>query len=203
MGGYIKSIDDESICTMLAQRFSDVWIPAGHHAHVPGHNETFIGQLRRHRTSEQLFDGTHALERVSHRLAYSLGGGPVNGGPVPTTLPPRRRWHWLLNAGSGQLILPTRKSICTVLDLVLQPTSKVDYVVFDAQVGPTTSGAFELHPGNPLVPQTVLIGSMTVCMMVLDCPIDQQLPNPTPAQQPDPPTADPRGETPINNVPVP
>ena len=198
VGGYIKSTDDGDICSMLTLRFSNAGINPGHPAHVPGHNETFIDQLRRHRAAEQLFDGTHAHERVSHRLAHSCLGRDV-----PHTLPPRRRWHWLLNAGSGQLIAATRSSICTILDQVLQSTSKIDYVVFDAQVAPTVSGSFEVHPGNPLVPPTVLVGSMTVCMMVLDCPLDQQLPNPTVRQQPDPPPPDPRGEQPINNIPVP
>ena len=198
MGSYIKSTDDGDICSMLTLRFSNAAINPGHPAHVPGHNESFLGQLRRHRTAEQLFDGSHALERVSHRLAHSTGLGHV-----PKTLSPRRRWHWLLNTGSGQLITATCTSICTILDQVLQPTSKVDYVLFDAQVAPTVSGSFEVHPGNPLVPPTVLLGGMKVCMMVLDCPLDQQLPNPTPAQQPEPPPPDPKGEHPINNIPVP
>jgi hypothetical protein len=198
VGSYIKSSDDGDICSMLTFRFSNTTINSHHPAHVPGHNETFIGQLRRHRVAERLFDGTHALERVSHRLAYSVGRGPT-----PTTMGPRKRWHWLLNAASGQLIPATRNSICTILDQVLQPISTVDYVTFDAQVAHTASGHFEVHPNNPTVPQTVLIGGLTVCLMVLDCPLDQQLPNPTPAQQPDPPLPDPRGETPINNIHVP
>jgi hypothetical protein len=196
VGSYIKSLDDVAICTMLTQRFSNVSIPASHPAHVGGHNETFIGQLRRHATAERLFDNLHPLDRVSHRLAMSLGGGPV-----PTTAGPRVRWHWLLNVASGNLLAPTRTSISSVLDQVLRSTSTVDYVVFDAQVAPTASGSFELHPGNPSVPQTVLIGGMKVCMMVLDCPADNQLPGDG-GLQPDPPT-NPGGETPINNVNVP
>src|SRR5216684_1653712 len=148
MGGYIKSTDDDAICAMLTERFSDAAISNTHPAHVPGHAESFIGQLRRHRGSERLFDGLHALERVSHRLAFSLGGGPV-----PVTLPPRRRWHWLLNAISTQLSGPTKAAICAVLEQVLQPGSTVDIVTFDAQVAATASGSFELHPGNSHTPQ--------------------------------------------------
>src|SRR6516225_11565463 len=103
---------------MLTQRFSNVSIPASHPAHVGGHNETFIGQLRRHATAERLFDNLHPLDRVSHRLAHSLGGGPV-----PTAGGPRARWHWLLNVASGNLHAATRASICSVLDQVLQSTS--------------------------------------------------------------------------------
>lgn len=198
MGSYIKSSDDGDICSMLTLRFSNADINPGHAAHVPGHNENFIGQLRRHRQAgERLFDGAHALERVSHRLAHSCGRGHI-----PTTLSPRRRWHWLLNNGSGQLTAATSQSICAILDQVLQSTSTIDYVVFDAQVAHTTSGHFEVHPGNPSVPQTVLLGGKNVCMIILDCPADQQLPNPSAAQQPDPPPPGPH-EHPINNIPIP
>jgi hypothetical protein len=198
VGAYIKSQDDKDICTMLTTRFSDVIIPPTDPAHVPGHpRDTFIGQLRRHRGSERLFDGRHALGRVSHRLAYSLGGGPV-----PGTLPPRRRWHWLLNTLSAQLPPATSAAICDVLEQVLQPGSTVDLVTFDAQVQATVSGSFELHPGNSHIPQVVVQGGKNVCLMMLDCPQDQQLPNPSAIQQPDPPPS-PGHETPINNVHVP
>jgi hypothetical protein len=197
VGSYIKSTDDDAICAMLTERFSDAAIPNNHPAHVPSHSETFIGQLRRHRGSERVFDGAHPLERVCHRLAFSLGGGPV-----PNTLPPRRRWNWLLNAGSAQLPAATNAAICAVLDQVLRHGSTVDLVTFDAQVVATQSGLFELHPGNSHTPQVVVQNNKNVCLMVLDCPQDQQLPNATPAQQPDPPPS-PGHETPINNVPVP
>ena len=129
MGAYIKSSDDQAIGDMLTRRFSDAAIPTGHPAHVPGHaGETFIGQLRRHRATERLFYAGHQLERASHRLAHSLGGGPV-----PATLSARRRWHWLLNAVRAQLPAATRDAIRAVLDQVLQPVSTVDLVTFDAQ----------------------------------------------------------------------
>jgi hypothetical protein len=198
VGAYIKSTDDQAICNMLTMRFSDATIPSGHSAHVPGHpGETFIGQLRRHRASERLFDGGHPLERVSHRLAHSLGGGPV-----PATLSPRHRWHWLLNRASAQFPAATRDAICAVLDQVLQRGSTLDLVTFDAQVHATSSGSFELHPGNSHTPQVVMQGGKSVCLMTLDCPHDQQLRNPSAGQQPDPPPS-PGGETPINNVHVP
>lgn len=198
MGAYIKSQDDKDICTMLSTRFSDAIIPPAHPAHVAAHpRETFVGQLRRHRGGERLFDGRHALERVSHRLAHSLGGGPV-----PATKSPRRRWHWLLNTLSVQLPPATNAAICDVLEQVLQPGSTVDLITFDAQVRATASGSFELHPGNSHTPQIVQQGGKNVCLMTLDCPQDQQLPNPSPTQQPDPPpSAGP--ETPINNAHVP
>jgi hypothetical protein len=209
VGSYIKSPDDIDICTMLTTRFSDAVIPLAHPAHDPAHpRETFIGQLRRHRASERLFDGNHALERVSHRLAHSLGATPsVPGnyqghGPVPTTLAPRLRWHWLLNTASVQLPALTSAAICDVLDQVLQRGSTVDLVTFDAQVRATASGLFELHPANSHMPQVVVQGGKNVCLMVLDCPQDQQLPNPAKNQQPDPPPSSGH-ETPINNVPVP
>jgi hypothetical protein len=200
MGAYIKSPYDTEICDMLTARFSDTVIPPTHPAHVPSHaGETFIGQLRRHRGSERLFNGSHALERVSHRLAYS-----VNAGPVPATSSARLRWHWLLNAASTQLSAATKAAICDVLEQVLRPGSTVDLVTFNAQVKATASNSFELDPGNSRTPQIVVQGGKNVCLMMLNCPKDQPLPNPGAGQQPDPPPSPgPGQEHAINNVPVP
>ena len=75
-------------------------------------------------------------------------------------------------------------------------------VTFDAQPVANIALGFELHPANSHAPQIVVQNGKNVCLMVLDCKIDQQLPNPTVQQQPDPPLS-PGHETPINNVHVP
>lgn len=121
---------------------------------------------------------------------------------MPANLPARRRWHWLLNTNSKQLLPATRAAICAVLNQVLARGSMIDLVTFDAQVVATASKSFELHPGNSPNPQVVIQNGKRVCLMMLDCPQDQQLPNPTPKQQPDPPPSQ-GNEAPINNVYVP
>jgi hypothetical protein len=78
----------------------------------------------------------------------------------------------------------------------------VDLVAFDAQPVANITLGFELHPANSHVPQVVVQNGKNVCLIVLDCKVDQQLPNPTVNQQPDPPPAG-HGESPINNVHIP
>jgi len=79
MGGYIPSYWDNQIRAALNGRFSDTTIPAGDPAYVHGHTESFMGQMMRHHGGENMFDKHHPqpLERVAHRLHFSLGLGPA------------------------------------------------------------------------------------------------------------------------------
>ena len=140
--------------------------------------------------ARSLFDGLHRLDRVSHRLARSIGG------PVPGDLKARKRWHWLLNAASKNLPVETRLAICSVLDEALRDTT-VDSVQFNAQVKGNPGDGFQLDGGNSNKARIRKFKGKSICMVMLNCEVDQQLKNPGAGKQDDPPAPD-GGEKPIN-----
>ena len=85
MGGFINSQSDNEICEVLNKRFSD---------EVGSSNQTRLEELRDFfQNKEKLFNGGgHKLNRVFHRLAISVTGGPS----VPTEKHSRWRWFHLL-----------------------------------------------------------------------------------------------------------
>ncbi len=68
MGGFINSQSDAEICAVLNKRFSD---------DVNAQGQTYLDELRQFfQQKENLFNSNHKLNRVFHRLAISVTGGP-------------------------------------------------------------------------------------------------------------------------------
>jgi hypothetical protein len=188
MGGYIPSYWDNQIRAALNGRFSDTAIPAGDPAH-DGHNESFMGQMRRHHGSENMFN-KHApqpLERVAHRLTYGLGLGPA-----PTNDAARRRWYWLLNSASGIMPAVTADKIRDALSGALAARSGITSIQFDLTYNTSQALRYDLN----------WVDTGSVRKLTLISNQDTMLPDPTPLQQPlNPPPFG--GETRINNVNIP
>lgn len=189
MGAYIPSAYDDEIRASLTLRFSNINIPPGHPAHVPGHNETFMGQMKRHHGAENMFDRHRPkpLDRVAHRLHWSLGGGgvPANGSA-------RLRWYWLLNAASGIMPAATADKIRDAINTALAYGSGIDSIQFYVTYNTAIPLRYDLD----------VVDSGSVRSLTLVSNQDVQLPNPPGGAQPDPPAPSPP-ETPINNVLVP
>jgi hypothetical protein len=182
MGSFIPTQADQEICRNLTKRFSDQLVPGG--------GQTYIQQLRSHHGREDLFDGHHHLQRVAHRLAISVTGGP----PVPANATSRSRWFHLLR----KLLDPrTTKAINTVLKKVLESPS-IAYAVFTTQPAQTVLN-FELHPGNTGDPVLALdTNGKVFCQVILDCHDDAPLPTPEPGTEHDPPDPETTPEKPIS-----
>jgi hypothetical protein len=187
MGGYIPSYWDHEIRAMLAGRFSDTAIPAGHPAHA-GQNENFMEQMKRHHAVENMFDKTapKPLERVAHRLAHSIAK------PSPTNNDARRRWYWLLNSASGILPAATADKIRDAIASALAPTSGIYSIQFDMAYDTKQLLRYDLD----------VVDTGGVRKLTLISNLDTTLPDPTPAQQPLNPTKG-GGEHDINNAPIP
>jgi hypothetical protein len=181
MGGFINSQADAEICAVLNKRFSD---------DVNAQGQTYLDELRQFfQQKESLFNNNHKLNRVFHRLAISVTGGPS----VPKTKNSRLRWFHLLK---GNLPAAVDKAIRGQLAAILSaaspanPAGGVEYVIFSTVHTPTTTGdQFELFDTNSLVP-TVLsdANGKTYSAIILQCNVDQALPD-APGEN-DPPTSD-------------
>ena len=173
MGGFINSQSDNEICEALNKRFSDDINPND----TQRPRRTYLNCLRdffQHR--ERLFDPPHRLNRVFHRLARSVTGGP----PVPKNSNSRLRWFHLLN---GHLPPAVDQAIRDQLTAILgpataaNPAGAVVYVSFStAHVRTTTGLQFELFDRNSSTP-TVLTdaNNKSYCPIILQCNVDQQL----------------------------
>jgi hypothetical protein len=192
MGSYIPSYWDSQIRAALNGRFSDTTIPVSDPAHDPAHpGESFMGQKRRHHGHENMFDirpgHRQSLERVAHRLAYSLGLGPV-----PTNDDARRRWYWLLNPASGILPSTTADKILNALAGAMAPGSGFTSIQFDLTYNTAQVLRYDLN----------VVDTGNVRKLTLISNQDAILPTPTSVQQPlNPPARG--GETAINNVVIP
>lgn len=181
MGGFINSQADAEICEVLNRRFSDETNAQG---------QTYLSELRDFfQNKENLFDNSHSLNRVFHRLAVSVTGGPS----VPRAKQSRLRWFHLLK---GQLPKAVDQAIRGQLTAVLSPANAanaagaVAYVTFSTVHQPTTTGdQFELFDGNSstVTPLTDANGK-SYWAVVLQCNVDQPLPD-APTEQ-DPPGSD-------------
>jgi hypothetical protein len=182
MGGYINSQADNEICEVLNKRFSDEVNPND------AQGRTYIAELRDHfQNRENLFDGSHHLHRVFHRLAISVTGGAR----VPKHNQSRFRWLHFLR--SNLCPADTKTAIKSVLSSILGPTSTVEYVTFLTRHVPTASGTFELYPKNSGAVQTNTdANKKTYCTVALECNVDVPLPDSP--DETDPPTPD-GGET--------
>jgi hypothetical protein len=188
MGGYIPSFWDNQIRAALTGRFSDTGIPPGHAAHVPGHNENFMEQMKRHHRSENMFDRTapKSLERVAHRLAHSIAM------VAPTDTDARRRWYWLLNPASGIMPATTADKIRDAISTALAPNSVISSLQFTVTYNTRQHLRYDLD----------VVDAEGVRTLILISNLDAMLPTPTPGQQPlNPPRS--AGEHPMNNAPVP
>lgn len=188
MGSYIPSYWDAQIRSALTGRFSDTGIPTGHPAHVPGHTETFMEQMKRHHLLEDMFDKTapKPLERVAHRLAHSIST------PAPADHDARRRWYWLLNTGSGIMPAPTADKIRDALATALAARSGISSIQFDTHYDTTQHLRYDLD----------VVDTRGIRKLTLISNLDAILTTPTPAQQP----LNPRpsaGEHAINTVVIP
>jgi hypothetical protein len=147
-------------------------------------------QMIRHHGYEHMFDRHHPkpLERVAHRLAFSLGLGPA-----PTNDDARRRWYWLLNAGSPFFAgTTTADDIRDAIAGALAAGSGFTSIQFDLTYDTKQAPRYRLNVHD----------TGTVRKLTLISNQDTALPTPTSLQQPlDPPSAG--GETPINNVHIP
>jgi len=189
MGGYIPSYWDNQIRAALNGRFSDTTIPAGDPAYVHGHTESFMGQMMRHHGGENMFDKHHPqpLERVAHRLHFSLGLGPA-----PTNNDARRRWYWLLNAASGILPTATANNIRDALAGAMAAASGFTSIQFDLTYNTAQVLRYDLN----------VVDTGSIRKLTLISNQDVMLPNPTSVQQPLNPTPA-GGETAINNANIP
>lgn len=171
MGAFIPSVPDNEICDALTKRFSADRIR-------PSQPLTYIQQLKNH--TENLFDGHHHLHRVAHRLTVSVAGGAS----VPAVKKHRLRWFHLLH----KLLPPeTEAAIRKVLMAVLDPANNIDRAIFSTRPAPIGL-AFELYPqnsGQPYIP-----AGTNDCLLILECKVDQPLPDPQPGTENDPPDPD-------------
>ena len=177
MGSFINSQSDNEICELLNKRFSDDIIP--------NDGRTYIRELRDFcSTIENLFDGNHNLHRVFYRLARSITGGPG----VPKHNQSRFRWYHFL--GSNLCPPNTRAAINTVLSNILAQNSNIQYATFLTRHVTTSSGTFELYPGNTGAVQTYTdANGKKYCKVVLECHDDKKLPDSS--NEPDPPHGPP------------
>ncbi len=84
MGGYINSQADAEICEVLNKRFSN---------DLNANGDSYLKELRTFfNGKEKLFNNSHKLNRVFHRLAISVTGGTS----VPKHDHSRWRWFHLL-----------------------------------------------------------------------------------------------------------
>jgi hypothetical protein len=179
MGAFIPSVSDNEICDALNKRFSA--------DRIPNRPITYIQQLKNH--AEKLFDSNHHLHRVAHRLSVSVTGGAS----VPAVKKHRLRWFHLLH----RLLPPeTDAAIRQVLIAVLDPANNIDKAVFSTRPAPIGL-AFELYPQNSGQPYVQTLGGQNVCLLILECKVDQPLPDPQPGTENDPPDRD-NGENPIS-----
>jgi hypothetical protein len=171
MGAFIPSVSDNEICDALTKRFSDDRIASTQPL-------TYIQQLKNH--AENLFDNNHHLHRVAHRLSVSVSGGSS----VPAVKKHRLRWFHLLH----KLLPPeTDAAIRKVLMAVLDPANNIDKAIFSTRPAPIGL-AFELYPqnsGQPYIP-----AGTNDCLLILECKVDQPLPDPQPGTENDPPDPD-------------
>lgn len=191
MGGFINSQSDAEICAVLNKRFSD---------DVNAQGQTYLDELRQFfQQKENLFNSNHKLNRVFHRLAISVTGGPS----VPKTKNSRLRWFHLLR---GNLPVAVDKAIRGQLTAILSAASPnntaggVEYVIFSTVHMQTSTGdQFELFDTNSVNP-TILpdANGKTYCPIILQCNVDQGLPD-APGEN-DPPTSD-GGNVEKGNVP--
>jgi|ERR1700754_1260708 len=190
MGGFINSQSDNEICEVLNKRFSD-----DINLNDP-QRRTYLNGLRDFfQRRERLFDSPRRLNRIFHRLARSVTGGPS----VPKNSKSRLRWFHLLRRDLPPAVEQAiRDQLTAILSPVTaaNPAGGVAYVSFSTAHVPTTTGLqFELFDRNSSKP-TVLTdaNNKSYCPVILQCNVDQQLVLDT--SEPDPPP-DPGNETPI------
>jgi hypothetical protein len=190
MGGFINSQADAEICEVLNRRFSN---------DLNASNITYLDELRTFfNGKENLFSNSHKLNRVFHRLATSVTGGSF----VPKNNHSRWRWFHLLKANLPNAV---EKAIRDQLTAILSPAAGnpaggVDYVIFSTVHQKTHSGdQFELWDGviggspashfNSSVPTPLGdANGNTYCALILECNVDQPLPD-APGED-DPPPSD-------------
>ncbi len=189
MGGFINSQADAEICEVLNKRFSN---------EVNAHGQTYLDELRTFFVTEKLFNPSHKLNRVFHRLATSVTGGTS----VPKNNHSRLRWFHLLK---NNLPNAVEKAIRDQLTALLSPSAGnppggVDYVIFSTVHQATQSGdQFELWDGvldgvpashfNSSTPTPLSdANGNTYCALILECKADQALPD-APGEA-DPPPSD-------------
>lgn len=168
MGGFINSRADAEICEVLNKRFSD---------DVSSSGQTYLDELRLFfQNKENLFSNSHKLNRVFHRLAISVTGGPS----VPKTKNSRLRWFHLLK---GNLPAAVDQAIRGQLTAILSPASPgnpaggVEYVTFSTIHQATTTGdQFELFDKNSSTPTVFSdANGKSYCALILQCNVDKAL----------------------------
>jgi hypothetical protein len=197
MGGYINSLADAEICEVLTKRFSN---------DLNASNVTYLDELRTFfNGKENLFEHGHKLNRVFYRLAISV----TSGSPVPKNNHSRWRWYHLLKVN---LPIAVEKAIRDQLTAILSPAAGnppggVDYVTFSTVHQATNSGdQFELWDGVIGGPPAQHFNSSTptplgdangntYCALILECNVDQALPD-APGED-DPPQPDGNEKGPI------
>jgi hypothetical protein len=181
MGSFINSQSDNEICEALNKRFSD---------DVNSQGQTYLDELRQFfQTKEKLFNNSHKLHRVFHRLAISVTGGAS----VPKTKHSRLRWFHLLK---GNLPKAVDQAIRGQLTAILSPASPdnpaggIDYATFSTVHQPTSTGdQFELFDQNdPTVTPLTDANGKSYWAVILQCNVDKALDD-APGED-DPPASD-------------
>jgi len=178
MGGFINSQADAEICEVLNKRFSD---------DVNASGQTYLDELRQFfQSKENLFNNSHKLNRVFHRLAIGVTGGAS----VPKTKKSRLRWFHLLKGNLPAAVDQAIRGQLTAILSLGNPASGVKYVTFSTVHQPTTTGdQFELFDKNSPTPKVLPdANGKSYCAIILQCNIDTG--SPDAAGENDPPVSD-------------